>query len=502
MKKKINPMHFIKWLTEKLVTSIRRSIRIQLITAFIVCALLGFSVSRMVVPIFENINKVATIDYSRDMETINWQAQLTAETTAKENTAEAIKKFINEQNEISGRGLQALKVLVADETGKVLYKTDQAQEVQIDLHDTIGNVMSFAINQPSYTSGEEQLSDTRKEFITFYPLKIKDKNLYMFVSGIPEGDVTYQTKEGPFPILIGIFVFIFSFFYITKRKMKQIEAMAQGVKEIAKGNLAYRIEQKGQDEIALLTENINYMAEDLMIQMEKERQVEKQKNELITNVSHDLKTPLTSILGYLRLLLDGKFENQEQHNEYVRIAFSKSEQLENLIEDLFAYTKLTDGNLILDRQDVCINKFLDQLIDEITPQAEKRGLSIVKSFPNEPLYAFVDSEQTVRLFENLLMNAINYSKDNGDIQVSLRKYQHYLEISIANQSDEFTKEELENLFERFYKKDYSRSKVTGGSGLGLAIAKSIVELHGGEIKAEYGNGVVNFIILLPMSPEE
>lgn len=495
-------MNFIKWLNDKLVTSIRRSIRIQLITAFIVCALLGFSVSRMVVPIFENINKVATIDYSWGMESINWQAQLAAETIEKENTIEAIKKFINEQNEVSGRGLDALKVLVTDETGKVLYKTDQAQEVQINLHDTIGNVMSFAINQPSYTSGEERISGSRTEFITFYPLKIKDRNLYMFVSGIPKGDVTYQTKEGPFPFFIGIFVFIFSFFYITKRKMKQIEAMAQGVKKIAKGNLAYRIEQQGQDEIALLTENINYMAEDLMIQMEKERQVERQKNELITNVSHDLRTPLTSILGYLRLLLNGKFKNVEQRNEYVKIAFSKSEQLENLIEDLFAYTKLTDGNLILNREDVCINKLLDQLIEEITPQAKNQSLSIVKSFPDEPLYAFVDSEQTVRLFENLLMNAINYSKDNGDIQVSLRKYQHQIEISIANQSDEFTKEELESLFERFYKKDYSRNKVTGGSGLGLAIAKSIVELHGGEIKAEYGNGVVNFIILLPMSPEE
>ena len=485
-----------------MVTSIKRSIRIQLITTFIACALLGFTVSRMVVPIFENINKVATIDYSSDMESINQQAQLAAEAAAKENTIEAIKKFINEQNEVFQQGLDALKVLVTDETGKVLYKTDQAQEVQIDLHNTIGNVMSFAINHPSYTSGKEQLNGSRTEFITFYPLKIKDKNLYMFVSGIPEGDVTYQTKEGPFPFFIGIFVFILSFFYITKRKMKQIEAMAQGVNEIAKGNLAYRIKQQGQDEIALLTENINYMAEDLMIQMEKERQVERQKNELITNVSHDLRTPLTSILGYLHLLLDGKFENEEQRNEYVKIAFSKSEQLENLIEDLFAYTKLTDGNFILDRQDVCINKFLDQLIDEITPQAEKHDLSIVKSFPDEPLYAFVDLEQTVRLFENLLMNAINYSKDNGDIQVFLKAYQHNLEISIANQSDEFTKEELENLFERFYKKDYSRRKVTGGSGLGLAIAKSIVELHGGEIKAEYGNGVVNFIILLPMSPEE
>src|SRR5699024_4806363 len=342
-----------------------------------------------------------------DMESINQQAQLAAEAAAKENTIEAIKKFINEQNEVFQQGLDALKVLVTDETGKVLYKTDQAQEVQIDLHNTIGNVMSIAINHPSYTSGKDQLNGSSMVFITFYTLKIKDKSLYMFVSGIPEGDVTYQTKEGPFPFFIGIFVFILSFFYITKRKMKQIEAMAQGVNEIAKGNLAYRIKQQGQDEIALLTENINYMAEDLMIQMEKERQVERQKNELITNVSHDLRTPLTSILGYLHLLLDGKFENEEQRNEYVKIAFSKSEQLENLIEDLFAYTKLTDGNFILDRQDVCINKFLDQLIDEITPQAEKHDLSIVKSFPDEPLYAFVDLEQTVRLFENLLMNAIN-----------------------------------------------------------------------------------------------
>src|SRR5699024_2317778 len=179
LKRKINPINFIKWITKKLVTSIKRSIRIQLITTFIACALLGFTVSRMVVPIFENINKVATIDYSSDMESINQQAQLAAEAAAKENTIEAIKKFINEQNEVFQQGLDALKVLVTDETGKVLYNT-------------IGNVMSFAINHPSYTSGKEQLNGSRTEFITFYPLKIKDKNLYMFVSGIPEGDVTYQ----------------------------------------------------------------------------------------------------------------------------------------------------------------------------------------------------------------------------------------------------------------------------------------------------------------------
>lgn len=479
-------------------TSIQKSIRIQLITTFVFCVFLGFLVTRVTTPLFEDMNKRAIIDYSSSMEQINMEAKSTAETTAEENSIVAINNMIEDENQRLKNGQNALKVLVTDETGKVLYKTKQAQEVQINLHDMMSNVMSFAINAPA-GKGEVELS--RREFITFYPVTIKGKNLYLFVSGIPEGDVSYETKKGPFPFIIGFLVFIFTFFYITKRKMKQIEAMARGVKEIAKGNLAYRIEMKGQDEIASLTGNINHMAEELMVKIEKERKVEKQKNQLITNVSHDLRTPLTSIMGYLSLLRDGKYENNQQHNEYIKIAYSKSEQLQNLIEDLFEYTKLTDENFVLDLQEVCINKLLDQLIEELVPQIEERSLTIEKKFSDEDLYAVVDSEQTVRLFDNLLMNAIKYSKDTGEILVSLEKQPNNLKISVANYSEEFTKEELENLFERFYKKDQSRSRVEEGSGLGLAIAKSIVELQGGEIQAEYEDGVIRFIILLPILGE-
>ncbi|KQL54158.1 histidine kinase [Heyndrickxia shackletonii] len=498
MKKIVKPIVFIKRLIQIMRTSIQKSIRIQLITTFVFCVFLGFLVTRVTTPLFEDMNKRAIIDYSSSMEQINMEAKSTAETTAEENSIVAINNMIEDENQRLKNGQNALKVLVTDETGKVLYKTKQAQEVQINLHDMMSNVMSFAINAPA-GKGEVELS--RREFITFYPVTIKGKNLYLFVSGIPEGDVSYETKKGPFPFIIGFLVFIFTFFYITKRKMKQIEAMARGVKEIAKGNLAYRIEMKGQDEIASLTGNINHMAEELMVKIEKERKVEKQKNQLITNVSHDLRTPLTSIMGYLSLLRDGKYENNQQHNEYIKIAYSKSEQLQNLIEDLFEYTKLTDENFVLDLQEVCINKLLDQLIEELVPQIEERSLTIEKKFSDEDLYAVVDSEQTVRLFDNLLMNAIKYSKDNGEILVSLEKQPNNLKISVANYSEEFTKEELENLFERFYKKDQSRSRVEEGSGLGLAIAKSIVELQGGEIQAEYEDGVIRFIILLPILGE-
>jgi len=483
----------IRGLIERIVKSVRRSIRIQLITTFTACALLGVLSSKAATPFFENANREATIDYRVGMEQINREAQNTAEMMMTDNKMDAVQDMIEAENQQIEAGRKALKVLITDENGKVLYKTKQAQEEQINLHNTIRNAASFAINNSNYN-----FESARKEFIAFSPITIEDKNLYMFVSGIPEGEVVYETQEGPFPFFIGVLVFIFSFFYITKRKMKQIEAMAQGVKEIEKGNLAYRIEKKGEDEIAALTENINNMAEELMINIEKERKLEKQKNELITNVSHDLRTPLTSIMGYLRLLRDSKYESKEQHDEYMRIAFAKSEQLKNLIEDLFEYTKLTNENIVLEKQEVCMNELLDQLIEELVPQAEEHGLVFIKKFPEERAYAAVDSEKIVRVFENLLMNAIKYSKDNGEIKVSLERQRRTIQISVANYSEEFTREELGNLFERFYKKDQSRSRVTEGSGLGLAIAKSIVELQDGEIRAEYGDGVIQFIVSLPI----
>ncbi|ENQ3111352.1 HAMP domain-containing histidine kinase [Bacillus cereus] len=479
---------------------ILKSIRLQLITTFLLCALLGFLISRAVAPLAESANSTAFVDYSTSMKDINFQAKRIAEKAVSENKVGSLQEIINSEIEES---TLTLKVLVTDETGKVLYKTKQAQEVEINLHNTISNIMNFAVNQSKVNERiQEDIDKTRKEFITFYPITVEDKNLYMFVSGIPNGSITYHIEEGILPTLIGIIAFILSFFYVTKRKMKQIEAMVQGVNEIAKGNLVYRIEEKGQDEMALLTKNINEMAEDLKVNIEKERELEKQKNELITNVSHDLRTPLTSIMGYLRLLSDAKYENREQYDEYIKIAFSKSEQLKNLIEDLFEYTKLTNENIVLEKQKVCINEMLDQLIEELVPQAEEHGLSFLKEFPDERIQAIVDPEKIVRVFENLLMNAIKYSMDEGEIKVSLQKEQDNIKISVENPSEEFTQQELENLFERFYKKDQSRSRVSEGSGLGLAIAKSIIELQGGEIRAEYEDGVVMFIILLPIATKE
>ncbi|MGE0979160.1 sensor histidine kinase [Bacillus cereus] len=474
------------------------SIRIQLITTFFLCAVLGFTVSRALAPLAERVNSTASVDYSTGIKNINFQAQQMAEKAEAKNQIATLQEIIDSEEK---NRTDKLKVLVIDEAGKVLYKTKGVQEVEINLHDRISNVMNFAVNQSTFNEGLEREDEVRKEFITFYPITVEGKKLYMFVSGIPKEAITYHIKEGILPSFIGVIVFIFSFFYITKRKMRQIEAMAHGVNEIAKGDLTYRIEEKGQDEMALLTKNINRMAEELKVNIEKEREIERQKNELITNVSHDLRTPLTSIMGYLRLLRDAKYDNREQYDEYIKIAFSKSEQLKNLIEDLFDYTKLTNENIVLEKEKVCINEMLEQLIEEFVPQAEEYNLLFAKEFSDERIYVEIDSEKMVRVFDNLLMNAIKYSIDEGEIKVSLKREKEKLQISFANRSEEFTEKELKDLFERFYKKDQARSRVSEGSGLGLAIAKSIVNLQGGEIHAEYVDGCIQFIISLPIVSE-
>ncbi|MDM5247240.1 MULTISPECIES: HAMP domain-containing sensor histidine kinase [unclassified Lysinibacillus] len=484
------------------ITEVRQSIRIQLLTTFILCAFLGLLGAKAGLSIALNINQTVKIDYSQGMQEINDQAQRVADLASNVNNLEAIQQMIESENFKLDMKQSALKVIVTDENGKVLYKTKQVEEEQINLHYKIRNVMDFAINHPLYNYEIPEIEQLRQEYIAFYPLIIEDKNLYLFVSGIPEGMVIASSKEGLIPLFSAIIVFTFSFLYITKRKMKQIEALAEGVMEIAKGNLNYRIKKKGQDEIAVLTDNVNHMAEAIMTSIEMERKIEKQKNELITNVSHDLRTPLTSIMGYLRLLSEERYDTKEQYDEYLKIAFSKSEQLKNLIDDLFEYTKLTNESIVLEQQKVCINELLVQLIEELIPQAEENHRSFIKNFSEERIFATVDSEKIVRVFDNLLVNAIKYSTGDGKIFVSLERKESNIHIRVANESDEFTSEELMNLFERFYKKDQSRTSVAEGSGLGLAIAKNIIELHGGKIDAKYADNMLQFIIVLPITTAE
>ncbi|PYI54057.1 two-component sensor histidine kinase [Paenibacillus flagellatus] len=384
-----------------------------------------------------------------------------------------------------------LKILVLDLDGKVLFKSGNATESQVDLHGIIRNAMDVRINDRRYQN---------QEYSSFYPIDLNEKKAYLVVSGMPNPDIVYM-KGGtsPMPTLLAVVAFIFLFFWMTKRKMKMIEGLASGLREIAKGNLHYRVHASSRDELGSLADSINLMTAELQQTLEEERRAEATKNELITNVSHDLRTPLTLIMGYLRLLKDKNFESEQQAESYLNIAYSKSEKLKSLIDDLFEYTKLSNKGDTLKLGTVCINELLEQLLEEMVSYAEENDLSVVRAFPPEKLRVNVDADKMIRVFDNLLTNAVKYSRKPGTIRVLLFREAEYVKVRISNNGTPLTQEEVDRLFDRFYRVDPSRSSETGGSGLGLAIAKSIIDYHGGDIWAECEGDEIRFWVRLKLA---
>ncbi|WP_081824361.1 ATP-binding response regulator [Paenibacillus sp. UNC451MF] len=384
---------------------------------------------------------------------------------------------------------QRYKVLITDLEGRVIFRSSNAAETNVDIHNVINNAMN-ARTDSDYD---------RKEFSSFYPVNYKGQKSYLVVSGIPQPHITYRKGDSPMSILSAIAMFIFLFYFLTQRKMRYVEELAGGLRIIATGNLDYRVIERSEDELGSLARDMNLMVEDLQRRIEEERRNEQLKNELITNVSHDLRTPLTLIMGYLRLLHDKGYETPEQAAGYVSIAYNKSEKLKLLIDDLFEYTKLSNRDVPLYKEGVPINDVLDQLLEEFVTMAEEQQLAIIRNIPKEKLLVRIDVDKMIRVFENLLTNALKYSLKPGAITVNVSRDHRYVTIRVSNRSDMLTDEELQQLFERFYRVDASRTSSTGGSGLGLAIAKSIVDSHDGTIWAEQDSGQLHFYVKLKLA---
>ncbi|MGV8980676.1 sensor histidine kinase [Clostridium sp.] len=293
-------------------------------------------------------------------------------------------------------------------------------------------------------------------------------------------------------VIISFLSFLIIFYFITNKKMKYIEIISIGLLEISKGNLDYRIEKYGSDELGILADNINYMAKELKTKIENERKAEKTKNDLITNVSHDLRTPLTSIKGYLELIKNKKYTQENQLDQYANISYNQAEKLELLINDLFEYTKLANNAVVFDKQNITLNELLDQLIEELVPIFENTTVTISKEFVKEKVIVNVDPNKVARVFENLLVNAIRYSLKPSQIRVILTMEDGFSIVSIQNKCEKISEDSLSKIFDRFYRVEQSRSSNTGGSGLGLAIAKSMVELQQGFIEAKYAEGYISF----------
>lgn len=295
--------------------------------------------------------------------------------------------------------------------------------------------------------------------------------------------------------------FILTFLFLTRRMVKDIIHLDQGLQVIAEGNLEYRVAVNRQDELGRVASSINHMTEQLQLQLQKERDLEKSKMDMISGISHDLRTPLTSIIGYIELLRTNSFQDTAEYERFIQNAYNKATHLKKLLDDLFEYTRLTSADTRLELNKIDLNQLMGQLLFEFEPLAKENDIHIERRLGDSPVPAYIDSNKLARAIDNLLMNALKYSLKPGVITVRMKVYDDYIAVEVENRGKPITGEQMDQLFDRFYKVDYSRSSegIQAGSGLGLSIARNIAELHQGSLTLQHTDNVFTFQLKLPRS---
>ncbi|MDE6434388.1 MAG: HAMP domain-containing histidine kinase [Lachnospiraceae bacterium] len=227
------------------------------------------------------------------------------------------------------------------------------------------------------------------------------------------------------------------------------------------------------------------------------REAEQRKNDLVTYLAHDLKTPITSVIGYLTLLLDEPQISDELRAKYTGIVLNKAERLEELINEFFEITRFNLSKLTLEVERINLSRMLEQIASEFYPVLSEKQLRWHTEITPD-IEILCDPDKLERVFDNLIRNAINYSYEDTDIFLSMKQTDDRVEIFVCNKGKTIPPEKLERIFEQFFRLDSARSSKTGGSGLGLAISKEIVELHGGSLKAESADESISFTVVLPL----
>ena len=281
---------------------------------------------------------------------------------------------------------------------------------------------------------------------------------------------------------------------LLKKVLGYISAISKASSEMFDKNIEY-IELP--PELEEFQKQMNHLKRESEKNERLAREAEQRKNDLVVYLAHDLKTPLTSVIGYLTLLRDEKQISEELREKYLSISLEKAERLEDLINEFFEITRFNLSNITLEYSRINLTRLLEQLIYEFKPMFLEKSLKCVLDIaPDTMIKCDVDKMQ--RVFDNLLRNAVNYSFDNSTIHIVAAQKEHLLSITFINCGNTIPKEKLERVFEQFYRLDTARSSRSGGAGLGLAIAKEIVEIHNGTITAKSEDEVIEFEVTIPL----
>ena len=309
--------------------------------------------------------------------------------------------------------------------------------------------------------------------------------------------------------IIACFIFFFSVYFIffTKRITDYFEQIDRGIEEFSEGNFDVKFEVRNEDELSNMARNLNKTTGEINRILAKERDEEQSRKEFITSIAHDLRTPLTSVIGYLQLVMSKANASRKdealliKNEEYVRIAYEKAIRLQGLIEELFSFSKTDSTELRLHLEEIDIVKLMEQLADECYPSLCDAGLDLELRKSADVIMVEADGELMARAIANLLTNGIKYGKDGKKLIIELFREDENsdLHIRIINYGKLIPKKDIDHIFDKFYRVEDSRSVETGGTGLGLAITQNIVKLHGGRISVKSDLSGTVFEVILPVA---
>lgn len=297
-------------------------------------------------------------------------------------------------------------------------------------------------------------------------------------------------------MVAGLLLFIFYFLLLTRKVTGDLSDIADGISSMTRDREAGSLPVDRQDEIGEIARSVHQMTEELSRLMASEREALQSNKEMIACLAHDLRTPLTSLSGYLNLAMDTDKYDVEQRQHFAEVAARKADRLEGLIQDLFDYTKLMSGEITLHRHRIDFVKLVEQMIEEFYPLLEENELTCSFQTECRELEMDVDPDLMARAVQNLLSNAVKYGKDGKQIIIRLEKGRN-VTFSVTNYGLIIPEKSLDMIFERFYRVEGARSPGTGGTGLGLNIAKEIITLHGGTITVESGLQGTVFSVEIP-----
>lgn len=289
-------------------------------------------------------------------------------------------------------------------------------------------------------------------------------------------------------IVIAILIIIHRLitYFISKGIVDPLNKLRVAANEIKEGNLDYQVSINSNDEVGDLYQAFEEMRKRLKESLVQQQQYEENRKELISNISHDLRTPITSINGYIQGIKDGIADTPEKLKRYINTISTKAEDMDKLIEELFLFSKLDLKSLPFNFQKLNITEYMKDCVDEISFDLNKNSIELYFEYDDKAIFVKADAQQLKRVIMNIITNATKYldKSRKGSLKISLKENDKEMLVSISDNGIGMSKGILPHIFDRFYRGDSSRNTTTGGSGLGLAISKSIIEEHCGIIWAE------------------